>query len=210
MGASEPRWRRGRGRGAAPSCPFLSERRGGAAAAAESLSLGHVIVSKRELRGSPESRGPLQNAARRARRCHSRRCHLCNSRRVRESGSSCGAEGRAGPGRPRLRPAFTDARGWRPAASAPALLGAAGAPAAETTKLSPKRPPTALSVLRCETRRERRRRPPVAELPSYLASPLQESKDSRAARLSARPGAALWALRVLQPRPPGQRAPARI
>lgn len=63
-----------------------------AAAAAESLSLGHVIVSKRELRGSPASRGPLQNAARRARRCHSSRRRLSSSRRARESGGSCGAD----------------------------------------------------------------------------------------------------------------------
>ena len=39
----------GRGRSTSPSRPLFCERRGGGA---ESLSLGHVIVSKRELRGS--------------------------------------------------------------------------------------------------------------------------------------------------------------
>lgn len=49
VGAPELRRRRGRGRGTAPPGTFFSKRHGGGA---ESLSLGHVIVSKRELRGS--------------------------------------------------------------------------------------------------------------------------------------------------------------
>lgn len=67
-------------------------------------------------------RGPLQNAARRARRCHSRRRRLSSSRRARESGGSCGADARAGLRQPRILWAFADAPSGsplEPRASAP-------------------------------------------------------------------------------------------
>ncbi|XP_030148661.1 skin secretory protein xP2-like [Lynx canadensis] len=109
------------------------------AAAAESLSLGHVIVSKREPRGSPASRGPLQNAARRARRCHSRRRLLSSSRLARESGGSCGADGWADRGRPRILRAFAAAPSGpqrAPRVQRPRPAAEPGRAAAAETKLS--------------------------------------------------------------------------
>lgn len=186
----------GGGGGEARRLRAPSSARDAAAAAAESLSLGHVIVSKRELRGSPASRGPLQNAARRARRCHSRRRRLSSSRRARESGGSCGAHRGAGPGQPRILPALAAApsgpqRAPRARRPRPAVQPARAA--AAETKLFP--PATAYSSLpgsAASGQKTGRRGLPGAELPSpYLAAPLQENRKSAAGWLAARPGGSL-------------------
>lgn len=62
---------KGRGRGIVPSCPFFSRRRGCGGGGGGVPQLRSCDSLEARAAGVSASRGPLQNAARRARRCHS-------------------------------------------------------------------------------------------------------------------------------------------
>lgn len=162
----------GRGRRTAPSCPFFSRRRSGGA---KSLSLGHVIVSKRELRGSqrfgdhyktqPGARVAATAAAAAASPAKERpgRAAAAAARTAERAWASLASSRRSKPPSP--------VRSSRPAprpSSEPA-----GAVAAKATKLYP---PSDRLASAASCRRKGRRRLPGAGLPSSdLASPLQKN-----------------------------------
>ena len=178
VGAPEPRWRRGRGRGTASSRPFFSKRRGGGGGVPQPRSCDSLEARAAGVSASP---GPLQNAARRARRCHSRRRRrLSSSRRARESGGSCGADNRAATGRARALPAFADAPfRSRPASRAPAPRQSPQAPPQqEPLNFSPQATAYSSITVSAASRRRKGRRGLLEPSFLLLTSPLS-SRNTR-------------------------------
>lgn len=160
------------------------------AAAAESLSLGHVIVSKRELRGSrrlgdhyktqpgervaataaaaasPAQDGPERAAAAAARTAAPAPANLASSWHSQTP----------------LRPAACAPWSGAPGPEPPPLRRARGRRCCRTTKLFPQAIAYSSNPGPAASRRRRgRRRLPGASFPSpYLTSPFQENKNSRA------------------------------